>query len=123
MATQKSTNMDEYIAGFPKETQQVLEQVRAVIKREAPDAEETISYAIPAFNLNKHNLIYFAGYKNHISLYPVPKGSETFEKEISKYKSGKGTMQFPLDKPLPLNLVTKIVKNRIKENVKKYKKS
>lgn len=121
MATQKSANIDEYIAGFPKGTQQVLEQVRAVIKREAPDAEETISYAIPAFSLNMHNLIYFAGYKNHISLYPVPKGSEAFKKEISKYKTGKGTMQFPLDKPLPLHLVTKIVKYSIKENLKKYK--
>ena len=123
MAIQKSASMDEYIAGFPTETQNVLEQVRAIIKKEAPNAEETISYAIPAFNLNKHNLIYFAGYKNHISLYPVPKGSEVFEKEISKYKSGKGTMQFPLDKPLPLGLITKIVKNRIKENENKYKKA
>ena len=120
MATQKAASIDEYIAGFPRETQKVLEQIRSVIKREAPGAEETISYAIPAFNLNKHNLVYFAGYKNHVSIYPIPKGSEAFEKEISKYKSGKGTMQFPLDKPLPLNLVTKIVRHRIKENVKKY---
>lgn len=123
MAIQKSASIDEYIAGFPTETQKVLEQVRAIIKKEAPDAEETISYAIPAFNLNKHNLVYFAGYKNHVSLYPVPKGSEAFEKEISKHKSGKGTMQFPLDKPLPLGLITKIVKYRIKENENKYKKA
>ncbi|MBA2500847.1 MAG: DUF1801 domain-containing protein [Chitinophagaceae bacterium] len=123
MATQKSANIDEYIAGFPKEIQMVLEQVRSIIKKEAPGAEETISYAIPAFNLHKHNLIYFAGYKNHISLYPVPKGTETFTKEISKYKSGKGTMQFPLDKPLPVSLVTKIIKYSIKENIKKYKQS
>ena len=123
MAIQKSASIDEYIAGFPAETQKVLEQVRAIIKKEAPGAEETISYAIPAFNLNKHNLVYFAGYKNHVSLYPVPKGSEAFEKEISKHKSGKGTMQFPLDKPLPLGLITKIVKYRIKENENKYKKA
>lgn len=123
MAIQKSGSIDEYIAGFPTETQKVLEQVRAIIKKESPNAEETISYAIPAFNLNKHNLVYFAGYKNHISLYPVPKGSEAFEKEIAKYKSGKGTMQFQLDKPLPLGLITKIVKNRIKENENKYKKA
>lgn len=122
MAIQKSASIDAYIAGFPHETQKVLEQVRAIIKKEAPNAEETISYAIPAFNLNKHNLVYFAGYKNHISLYPVPKGSATFEKEIAKYKSGKGTMQFPLDKSLPLGLITKIVKYRIKENENKYKK-
>lgn len=122
MAIEKSASIDEYIAGFPTETQKVLEQVRAIIKKEAPNAEETISYAIPAFNLNKHNLVYFAGYKNHVSLYPVPKGSATFEKEIAKYKSGKGTMQFPLDKPLPAGIITKIVKYRIRENENKYKK-
>lgn len=122
MPSQKSASIDAYIAGFPTETQKVLEQVRALIKKEAPSAEEVISYAIPAFNLNKHNLVYFAGYKNHISLYPVPNGSATFEKEIAKYKSGKGTMQFPLNKPLPLGLITKIVKYRIKENENKYKK-
>ena len=122
MAIQKSANIDEYIAGFPIETQKVLAQVRAIIKKVAPNAEETISYAIPAFNLNKHNLVYFAGYKNHISLYPVPKGSATFEKEISKFKSGKGTMQFSLDKPLPIGVITKIVKYRLKENENKYKK-
>lgn len=122
MPSQKSASIDAYIAGFPTETQKVLEQVRALIKKEAPSAEEVISYAIPAFNLNKHNLVYFAGYKNHISLYPVPNGSATFEKEITKYKSGKGTMQFPLNKPLPLGLITKIVKYRIKENENKYKK-
>ena len=122
MAIQKSASIDDYIAGFPGKTQIMLEQVRSIIKKEAPGAEETISYAIPAFNLNKHNLVYFAGYKNHISLYPVPKGSATFEKEISKYKSGKGTMQFSLDKPLPIGVITKIVKYRLKENENKYKK-
>ncbi len=122
MATQKAASIDEYIAGFPGDTQKVLEQIRTIIKREAPGAEETISYAIPAFNLNKHNLIYFAGYKNHVSIYPIPKGSEAFENEISKYKSGKGTMQFPLNNPLPMRLIIKIVKYRIKENENKYKK-
>ncbi|HKZ66036.1 MAG TPA: DUF1801 domain-containing protein, partial [Chitinophagaceae bacterium] len=91
------------------------------IKNTVPDAEETISYAIPAFNLNKTYLVYFAGYKNHISLYPAPTGNETFEKEIAAYKSGKGTLQFPLDKPLPLSLITKIVKYRLKENLKQQK--
>lgn len=123
MATQKSANIDEYIAGFPKASQNVLEQVRSVIRSEAAGAEETISYAIPAFTLNKQYLIYFAGYKNHISLYPVPKGSEVFNKEISAYKTGKGTMQFPLDKPLPIKLISKIIRYSIKVNIKRNKQT
>jgi uncharacterized protein YdhG (YjbR/CyaY superfamily) len=121
MATKKPASIDEYIAAFPKETQKVLQQVRATIKNTVPDAEETISYAIPAFTLNKTYLVYFAGYKNHISLYPAPTGNEAFEKEIAAYRSGKGTVQFQLDQPLPVNLVTKIVKYRLKENLKKQK--
>ena len=121
MITKKPASIDEYIAGFPKETQKMLEQVRATIKNTAPDAEETISYAIPTFTLNKTYLVYFAGFKNHISLYPAPTGNEAFEKEISGYKSGKGTVQFLLDKPLPIKLITKIVKYRMKENIKKQK--
>ena len=121
MATKKPASIDEYIAGFPKETQKILEQVRATIKNVVPDAQETISYAIPTFTLNKTYLVYFAGYKNHISLYPAPRGNEAFEKEISGYKSGKGTVQFSLGKPLPLNLIIKIVKYRMKENLKKQK--
>ena len=121
MATKKPASIDEYIAAFPKETQKVLQQVRATIKNTVPDAEETISYAIPAFTLNKTYLVYFAGYKNHISLYPAPTGNEAFEKEIAAYRSGKGTVQFQRDQPLPVNLVTKIVKYRLKENLKKQK--
>jgi uncharacterized protein YdhG (YjbR/CyaY superfamily) len=121
MAPKKAASIDEYIAGFPKETQKILEQIRATIKNTAPDAEETISYAIPTFTLNKTYLVYFAGYKNHVSLYPAPTGNETFEKEIAAYKSGKGTVQFPLNKPLPLNLITKIIKYRLKENLKQQK--
>ncbi len=118
MATKKPVSIDEYIAGFPKETQKVLEQVRAIIKNTAPDTEETISYAIPTFTMNKKYLIYFAGYKNHISLYPAPTGNASFEKEIKPYRSGKGTVQFPLDKPLPIDLIKRIVKYRMKENLK-----
>jgi len=121
MTTKKAASIDEYIAGFPKETQKILKQVRAIIKNTARNAEETISYAIPAFTLNKTYLVYFAGYKNHVSLYPAPTGNGAFEKEISDYKSGKGTVQFPLDKQLPVNLITKIVKFRMKENIKKQK--
>lgn len=121
MAATKATNIDEYISGFPEETQEVLEQIRTVIQKAAPSAVEKISYAIPAFNLNNHYLIYFAGYKNHVSLYPVPKGDEAFQKEISAYRTGKGTLQFPLNKPLPLKLVAKTVKYSIKENAERIK--
>ena len=119
MATTKPNSIDEYIAGFPKETQKILEQIRTTIKKAAPGGEESISYAIPTFTFRGHHLIYFAGYKNHIGLYPVPRGNEVFKKELSDYKGGKGTVQFPLDKPMPLNLITKIVKFRIKENLEK----
>jgi uncharacterized protein YdhG (YjbR/CyaY superfamily) len=114
-----TNNIDEYIAGFPKEIQKTLKLIRAAIKKAAPDAEETISYAIPTFTLNGHYLIYFAGYKKHVSIYPAPRGNEDFKDELSQYKGGKGTVQFPLDKPIPLNLLRRIVKFRIKENLKK----
>ena len=122
MKTIKPKDIDEYIAGFPKETQKILEQIRATIKKAAPGAEETISYAIPAFTLKGRYLVYFAGYKNHISLYPAPRGNEAFKKELSVYKGGKGTVQFPLDKPMPLKLITKIVKFRIKKNLEEAEK-
>ncbi|MEK6780682.1 MAG: DUF1801 domain-containing protein [Bacteroidota bacterium] len=123
MTTAKPKDIDEYIAGFPKGTQKLLEQIRATIKKLVPDAEETIRYGIPTFNLNGHYLIYFAGYKKHIGLYPVPGGNETFAKDFSSYKtSGKGTIQFSLDKPMPLNLITKIVKFRVKGNLQRTKK-
>ena len=119
MTTIKPNNIDEYIAGFPKDTQKILRQIRATIKKAAPGAEETISYAIPTFKLKGRYLVYIAGYKNHIGLYPAPRGNEAFKKELSVYKGGKGTVQFPLDKPMPLNIITRIVKFRIKENLEK----
>ena len=122
MKTTKPVNISEYIAGFPKDTQKILKQIRTTIKKAAPGAEETISYAIPTFKLKGRHLVYFAGYKNHISLYPSPRGNEAFKKELSVYKGGKGTVQFPLDKPLPLNLITRIVKFKIKENLEKAEK-
>ena len=111
-------SVDEYIASFPKETQKTLEEVRGTIKAAAPDALEKISYQIAAFELNGKNLVHFAGWKNHISMYPIPSGTETFNKEVSKYAAGKGTLQFPLNKPMPLKLITKIVKLRVAENLK-----
>lgn len=122
MTTTKPNNIDEYIASFPQETQKILKQVRATIKKAVPGAEETISYAIPTFKLKGSYVIYLAGFKNHISIYPAPRGKEEFKKELSAYKGGKGTVQFPVDKPIPLNLITKIVKFRAKENLEKAEK-
>ncbi len=107
--------VDEYIGAFPKEVQPLLNQVRQTIKKAAPNAEELISYAMPAYKLNGV-LVYFAGYKNHIGFYATPTGHEAFKKELSKYKEGKGSVQFPIDQQLPLSLITKIVKFRVKEN-------
>ncbi len=117
MITSKAANIDQYIAGFPEHTQSLLQQIRATVKKVAPDAEETISYAIPTFKLKGRPLIYFAGYKNHVAVYPVPQENEEFKKELSVYKGGKGTVQFPLDKALPLNLITKIVKFSMKKTL------
>ncbi|HEY9342031.1 MAG TPA: DUF1801 domain-containing protein [Hanamia sp.] len=116
-------DINEYIAGFPESVQGILEALRATIKEAAPGAEETISYAIPAFKLKGRMLVYFAGFKNHIGLYPAPRGNEAFKKELSGYKGGKGTVQFPLNEPIPLPLVAKIVKFRAKENLEKAKAS
>lgn len=113
-------NIDEYIAGFPEEVQKILHQVRLTIKNAAPDAEEKISYAIPTFSLNG-NLVHFAAFKNHIGFYPAPSGTKAFEKELSIYKSGKGSVQFPIDEAMPLDLITQIVKLRVKENLEKEK--
>ena len=98
----KPLNIDEYISGFPKEAQKILEQLRATIKKVAPQAEEVISYAIPAFKLNGM-LVWFAAYSKHIGFYPGASGIETFKKELSIYKGAKGSVQFPLDKPMPLS--------------------
>ena len=112
--------IDEYIKTFPKETQKLLEQMRQTIKRAAPEATEAMAYGIPTFKLHG-NLVHFGGFKNHIGFYPAPRGLEAFKKELSVYEGSKGTVQFPLDKPLPLNLVTKIVKFRVQDNVEKKK--
>ena len=114
-------DIDEYIAAFPKDVQAILERIRLTIRKAAPDAEETIKYQMPTFTL-KGNLVYFAVFKNHIGFYPIPTGIEAFKKELSVYKQGKGSVQFPLDKPMPLTLITKIVKFRVKENLERGKK-
>jgi uncharacterized protein YdhG (YjbR/CyaY superfamily) len=109
---------DEYISQFPAEVQVKLQELRSVIKQAAPEAEETISYAMPAYKL-KGILVYFAGHKNHIGFYPAASGVATFEKELSGYTTSKGTVQFPLDKPLPVDLIKMMVEFRVKENLQK----
>jgi uncharacterized protein YdhG (YjbR/CyaY superfamily) len=109
-------SIDEYIAEIPKDVQKMLEQIRATVKKTAPNAEETIKYGIPTFTLNG-NLIHFAGFAHHIGLYPTPSGIESFDKELSQYKQGKSSsVQFPLDQPLPLDLITRMVEFRAKKN-------
>jgi uncharacterized protein YdhG (YjbR/CyaY superfamily) len=118
MKENKPQTIDEYIAGFPREIQELLETVRATIKEVAPEAEEAISYQMPTFKL-KGNLVHFAANTNHIGFYPTPTGIKEFEQELSAYKGGKGSVQFPLDQPLPLELIRKIVRYRVAENLKK----
>ena len=113
-------NIDEYIAGFPEPVQQMLEQIRTTIKKAAPRAEEAIKYAMPTFVFHG-NLVHFAAFKNHIGFYPAPMGLAEFKKELSGYKGSKGAVQFPLDKPLPLTLIGKIVKYRVKVTLEKEK--
>ena len=118
METKKYNDINDYISDFPKDIQQILKQIRATIKKAAPGAEEAIKYAIPTFILNG-NLVHFAAFKNHIGFYATPSGHIQFKKELSCYKQGKGSVQFPLDEPMPLGLITKIVKFRVKQNLEK----
>lgn len=122
MTNAKPANIDEYIAGFPAETRNVLEQVRNTIKTAAPDAEEAISYGIPTFKLQNVNLVHFAGFQHHIGFYPAPTGMESFQAELSQYKTGKGSVQFPLDQPIPFDLITRIVLFRVQEQRHKDKR-
>jgi uncharacterized protein YdhG (YjbR/CyaY superfamily) len=118
-SNQKGVNsIDEYIANFPKDVQKILEELRTVIKASAPDAEERISYQMPAFAL-RGNLVYFAAHKKHIGFYPTSSGIEAFKPELSRYESAKGSVRFPIDEPLPLELISRIVKFRVTENLKK----
>ena len=119
--SKKVENIDDYISDFPGETQKYLNEIRELIRKLAPDSVESISYAIPTFSLNEKYLVYFAGFKNHIGLYPTPVGMEAFKEELSNYKTGKGSVQFPLNKPLPIALITKIVKYQIEQNELKAK--
>jgi len=116
--TAKPANTDEYISTFPAETQKQLEEIRAAIRKAAPEAEELISYMMPSYKFHGM-LVHFAGYKNHIGFYPGPDGLNAFREEVDAWKNAKGSVQFPLGKPLPLGLVTKIVEFRVKQNLEK----
>lgn len=110
--------IDEYVRGLPPKTRRVLQELRATIRAAAPGAEETMNYAIPTFKLNG-NLVHFAAFESHVGFYPTPSGITAFKKELAKYKSSKGSVQFPLDQPMPLQLVSRIVKFRVAEQLKK----
>ena len=112
-------SIDEYIAGFPNDVQEILEKIRMTIRKAAPDAEETMSYQMPTFTLKGKYLVYFAAYKKHIGFYPAPIGNAEFTEDLSAYESGKGTVKFPFDKPIPFDLISKIVKFRVTENLNK----
>lgn len=114
MDTKKVTTIDEYISGFPQETQELLKEVRLTIQRAAPDAAEAIKYGMPTFTLQK-NLVHFAAFKNHIGLYPTPSSIPAFEKELEQYKHSKGGIQFPYSMRIPHDLITRIVEFRLKE--------
>jgi uncharacterized protein YdhG (YjbR/CyaY superfamily) len=110
---QKSQSVDEYIKSFPTETQKILYQIRDLITNTSPEAVESISYSMPAYNLNGKPLIYFAAYENHIGLYATPTGHDAFKEEFSRYKTGKGSVQFPLSEPMPFELIKRVTAFRV----------
>lgn len=114
-ASNKPQSIDEYIAGFPPEVGAILQQVRQTVREAAPEAQEAISYGMPTFRLHG-NLVHFAAFKNHIGFYPTPTGIERFQAALEKYASGKGSAQFPLDQPIPYDLIAEITRFRVREN-------
>ncbi len=121
MQTTTAKNVDEYILSFPESIQEILHEVRKTIRAAAPEAEELISYHMPAYRLNGI-LVYYAAFKNHIGFYATPTGHDAFRKELFGYKTGKGSVQFPLDQPMPLDLITEMVKFRVAENLDKLER-
>lgn len=114
-----ATSIDGYIAGFPPETQRVLREMRTLIRTSAPGATETISYAIPTFDLGGRHLVHFAGYEHHVGFYPTSSGIERFKAELTRYKSGKGSVRFPLREPLPADLIRRMVEARVEEETER----
>ena len=121
MKAGKPVNIDAYITSFPENVQKILKEIRKAINTAAPSAEEVISYGMPAFKYKGRVIIYFAGYKNHIGFYATPAGHAAFKKELSVYKQGKGSVQFPLDQPPPLNLISRIVKFKVEQQENQQK--
>jgi len=121
VTAKKFETMDEYIGSFPRNVQRVLEKLRDTIRGTAPEVLESISYDMPTFKLNGERLVYFSAWKNHIGFYSIPKGNEAFKKELSPYAGQKGSLRFPLDKPIPYDLVKKIVMLRMREIRQKRK--
>jgi uncharacterized protein YdhG (YjbR/CyaY superfamily) len=119
MKAVKPANIDAYIAAFPEDVQKILEKVHLTVIKAAPVAEGTISYGMPAFRYKDRVIIYFAGHKNHIGFYATPTGHAAFAKELSKYKQGRGSVQFPQDKPMPLDLIARMVKFRVRQQDQK----
>ena len=115
------TSIDDYAATLPPESQNILNEIRAAIKAQAPEAREKISYQMPAFELNGKSLIHFAAWKTHFSIYPVPEGDADFNKKVSKYVDGKGTFKFPLDEPIPMKLINQVIKLHLAENLRQLK--
>ena len=118
MRTATPKTIDEYIAGFQPDVQKLLQQIRDIIRKAAPDAEEALKYRMPTFVLNE-NLVHFAGFEKHIGFYPTPSGIEAFKRELAGYKSAKGSVQFPLDEPVPFDLIKKMVEFRVKDTREK----
>ncbi|WP_370567475.1 iron chaperone [Desemzia sp. RIT 804] len=114
------TTVEEYIQGFPKEVQEIMQKIRSIVKEEAPEIQEKISYGMPTFSFNGI-LVHFAAYKKHIGFYPTPSGISKFEEQLKNYKYAKGSVQFPLSKPIPYDLIRQIVKTRVKDNLNKAK--
>lgn len=123
MKTKKVTTVDAYIEEFSPEVKDLLRKMRNIILKVASDAQESISYGMPAYNTQGKPLVYFAAYKNHIGFYATPSGHEAFKKELSGYQQGKGSVQFPLNEPLPLELIRKIVAFRVQENLERGKRT
>lgn len=122
MKTEKPKSMKDYISGLPVKARKHMLQIRDLVKTLVPEAEETLSYGMPAFNLNGHYLIYFGGYRDFVSLYPAPRNNPAFKEEISAFAGGKGTIRFPLDKALPIRLIQKIIRFRLEENSNSVRK-
>jgi len=120
MTAKKPATVEEYIADFPKDRQKLLKQIRTTIKKALPSSGQRISYGLPCFTLDDSPVIFYAGFKNHVSVYPVPREHPGFKKELNAYKGGKGTAQFPLDEPLPLDLIARIAKFRMEEKEKAH---